>query len=205
MVRRIKTAVMVSGSGSNLQALIDAGRRGETPHVELSLVVSSKPETYALERAKQTGIEAVVVERRKYKDDIAGFEAELLPYLESNHIEFIILAGFLTVFSEEFTKKFQNRIINVHPALIPSFCGRGFYGLKVHRAALDYGVKLSGATVHYVDGVVDGGQIILQKAVAVLDGDTPEGLQRRVMEEAEWVLLPEAAELVCKKMAEEAE
>lgn len=196
---------MVSGSGSNLQALIDAKNRGEMPHVDFSLVVSSKPDTYALERARKNGIDAVVVERRKHKDDIAGFEAELLPHLESHGIEFIVLAGFLTIFSEAFTKRFENRIINVHPALIPSFCGKGFYGLRVHQAALDYGVKLSGATVHYVNGVVDGGQIILQKAVEVKDGDTPETLQRRIMEEAEWVLLPEATEIVCKKLAEETE
>ncbi len=202
MVRRVKTAVMVSGSGSNLQALIDAEKRGEMPHVDLALVVSSKPGTYALERAKQNDIPAVVVERRKYKNDVEGFEDELMPYLVEHEIEFIILAGFLTIFSESFTKRFENRIINVHPALIPSFCGKGFYGLKVHEAALQYGVKVSGATVHYANGIVDGGQIILQKAVEVTEGDTPETLQRRIMEEAEWVLLPKAAELVAKKIAE---
>ncbi|MCL2539459.1 MAG: phosphoribosylglycinamide formyltransferase [Oscillospiraceae bacterium] len=203
MPRQVKTAVMVSGSGSGLQSLIDAGKRGETPHVALSLVVSSKPESYALVRAERNGIGVAVVERKKYGADIAGFESELLPHLRAEKIEFIILAGFLTVFSKDFIDKFADRIINVHPALIPSFCGKGFYGLRVHRAAIEYGVKVSGATVHYVNETVDGGRILLQKAVEVLDEDTPESLQSRIMSEAEWELLPKAAEIVAKRIAKE--
>lgn len=203
MVRRIRTAVIVSGSGSNLQALIDANGRNETPHMEISLVVSSKRDSYALERAKQNSIPSAVVERKKYKQDILGFERELLVRLIEYEIEFIILAGFLTIFTKEFTERFNNRIINIHPALIPSFCGKGYYGLKVHKAALEYGVKVSGATVHYVNEIVDGGQIILQKAVDVLEDDTPETLQKRIMLQAEQELLPKAAEMIAKRIAEE--
>jgi len=196
---------MVSGSGSNLQALIDARAKGEIPHIELSLVVSSKQGSYALERAGQNGIDAVVVERRRYKDDIEGFERELLSHLAPRGIEFIVLAGFLTIFSKPFIDRYKDRIINVHPALIPSFCGKGFYGIRVHQAALEYGVKLSGATVHYVDETVDGGPIIMQKAVSVKEGDTPQTLQRRIMEEAEWVLLPKAAEFAAARIVKERE
>jgi len=203
MLRRVKTAVMVSGSGSNLQALIDAGKRGDTPHLDIALVISSKKESYALKRAEQNSIPIAVVERRKYKDDIEGFERELLPWLTRYNIEFIVLAGFLTIFSKDFTRSFPGRIINVHPALIPSFCGKGLYGIKVHKAALDCGVKVSGATVHYVNEIVDGGRIILQKAIEVMEDDTPEALQQRIMREAEWELLPRAAELVAAKIAEE--
>ena len=199
----VKTAVFVSGNGSNLQALIRAKSLGEMNHVDLALVVSSKKDSYALVRAKENNIKSVVIERRKYKDDIEGFEAELLPYLRENNIELIVLAGFLTVFSSSFISIYKDRIINVHPALIPSFCGKGFYGLRVHEAALAKGVKVSGATVHYVNEDVDGGKIILQKAVEVKENDTPESLQLRIMEQAEWVLLPKAAELVAKHIVED--
>ena len=198
----VKTAVFVSGNGSNLQALIDAKQKGGMEHVELALVVSSKSDSYALTRAEQNGIDAVVVERKKYGDDIRGFEEELLPHLISHRIEMIVLAGYLTIFSPGFISLYRNRIINIHPSLIPSFCGRKFYGLRVHEAALARGVKVSGATVHYVNEEIDGGRIILQKAVGVLDDDTPETLQRRIMEQAEWILLPEAAEITAKQIWE---
>ena len=194
----IRIAVLVSGGGTNLQALIDAQARGEIPHGQLSLVVSSKPEVYALTRAAQAGIPHATVPRRGRSQE--EFEQDLLTVLADHDIELVVLAGFLSILSENFVKRYPERIINVHPSLIPSFCGAGYYGLRVHEAALDYGVKLTGATVHYVNEVPDGGAILLQKAVPVLEGDTPETLQRRVMEQAEWLLLPQAAELVSQKL-----
>ncbi len=193
MKRKARIAVLVSGGGTNLQALIDAEKRGELPNGEIVLVVGSREGIYALTRAEQAGIHHTVV----HKD-----EEKLISVLEENDIDLIILAGFLTILSERFTKRFADRIINIHPSLIPSFCGKGFYGLKVHEAALSYGVKVTGATVHLVNEVPDGGRILLQKAVDILPEDTPETLQRRVMEQAEWKLLPAAAELMSKEIVE---
>ncbi len=190
---RTRICVLVSGGGTNLQALIDAEKRGELPDGELALVVSNRKSAYALERAKNAGIPA----KWLGKD---GFEENLEKLLREEKIEMIILAGFLRILSRSFTEKWPRRILNIHPSLIPSFCGEGFYGLKVHEAVLEYGVKLTGATVHYVNEIPDGGEIILQKAVEVLPGDTPEILQRRVMEEAEWKLLPRAAEITAKEI-----
>ncbi|MBR3579583.1 MAG: phosphoribosylglycinamide formyltransferase [Lachnospiraceae bacterium] len=198
---KTKIAVLVSGGGTNLQALIDAEKAGKIPHGEIALVVASKPGVFALERAAKAGIKSVVVERKKYPDK-PSFEADLKKTLDENGIQMIILAGFMLVLSADFVKQYPDRIINVHPALIPSFCGDGFYGLHVHEAVLNYGVKVTGATVHFVNEVTDGGKIILQKAVDVLDGDTPETLQKRVMEQAEWIILPQAAEIVAKKLSE---
>ncbi len=195
--RKVKIAVLVSGGGTNLQALIDAERSGIIKSGKIELVVSSKPDAYALTRATDAGIKTAVAERKKLGTQEA-FEAKILEALEKNGIEVIILAGFMSILSEGFVKRYPKRIINVHPALIPSFCGEGFYGLRVHEAALAYGVKLTGATVHFVNEIADGGEIIAQKAVAVRKNDTPEILQRRVMERAEWKLLPKAAESVCK-------
>jgi phosphoribosylglycinamide formyltransferase-1 len=198
---KTKIAVLVSGGGTNLQALIDAEKAGNIPHGEIALVVASKPGVFALERAAKAGIPSGVVERKSYPDK-ASFEAALLDVLEQHGIQMIVLAGFMLVLSADFIRHFENRMINVHPALIPSFCGDGFYGLHVHEAALNYGVKVTGATVHFVNEVTDGGKIILQKAVDVLDGDTPEVLQKRVMEQAEWIILPQAAEIVAKQLSE---
>lgn len=198
---KTKIAVLVSGGGTNLQALIDAEKAGKIPHGEIALVVASKPGVFALERAAKAGIPSGVVERKSYPDK-ASFEAALLDVLEQHGIQMIVLAGFMLVLSADFIRHFENRMINVHPALIPSFCGDGFYGLHVHEAALNYGVKVTGATVHFVNEVTDGGKIILQKAVDVLDGDTPEILQKRVMEQAEWIILPQAAEIVAKQLSE---
>ena len=198
----IQIAVFVSGGGTNLQALIDAEQAGKIHSGHLALVVASKPGVYALERAEKAGIPSVVVSRK----GCAGqdeFEAQILAALEEHHIDMIVLAGFLSILSADFTRRWPNRILNVHPALIPSFCGKGYYGLKVHEAALAYGVKVTGATVHYVNEIPDGGQILLQKAVEILPGDTPETLQRRVMEQAEWILLPQATELVAERLSRE--
>ena len=194
MKKRI--AVLVSGGGTNLQALIDAEEAGKIPHGEIAMVISNNPNAYALERAKQHGIPAAVVSKKECGSQ-AAFEAEIQAVLERNGTDIIILAGFMCILSESFTSKWPKRILNVHPSLIPSFCGEGFYGLRVHQAALDYGVKVTGATVHFVNEIPDGGEIIAQKAVCIEDGDTPEILQRRVMEQAEWILLPQAAEKVC--------
>ena len=196
---KTRIAVLVSGGGTNLQALIDAANRGELPHGELSLVVSNNAGAYALERAKNAGIPAALCVRAK-GESRADFEARLIGVLETNGIQMLVLAGFMAILSADFVKRWPDRIINVHPSLIPSFCGEGFYGLRVHRAALDYGVKVTGATVHYVNEIPDGGRIIAQKAVDILPGDTPETLQRRVMEQAEWILLPRAAESVAKEL-----
>ena len=196
-----KIAVLVSGGGTNLQALIDAQRDGIIKSGHIELVISNVAGAYALERAKNAGIEALTLRKRDLGGQ-EGFERALQEALEAHGIELIILAGFMSILSGEFTSKWPERIINVHPALIPSFCGKGFYGLKVHKAALSYGVKVTGATVHFVNEVPDGGRIIDQRAVYVKDGDTPEVLQRRVMEEAEWVILPRAAEKVSKEIME---
>ena len=195
-----RIAVLVSGGGTNLQALIDARNRGELPHGELALVVSNNKDAYALERAVKAGIPTAVCLREK-GEDREVFEARLAAILQANDIDMLILAGFMAILSSIFVSRDPDRIINVHPSLIPSFCGEGFYGLRVHRAALDYGVKVTGATVHFVNEIPDGGRIICQKAVDILPGDTPENLQRRVMEQAEWVLLPRAAELVAQQLA----
>jgi len=190
---RTRIAVFVSGGGTNLQALIDAAARGDLPSGELALVLSSSEKAYALERAKAAGIPACVVPSKAPEH-----EAKILAQLEAHQIDMIVLAGYMSILSEDFTKRFPNRILNVHPSLIPAFCGKGYYGLRVHEEALRRGVKVTGATVHFVNEIPDGGEIILQKAVEVLPGDTPETLQRRVMEQAEWILLPQAAELVSK-------
>jgi len=193
----VKIAVLVSGGGTNLQALIDARGRNELGGGELSLVVSSKAGVGALERAEKAGIKTVTIERKKYADG-AAFDSALAAALHENGIGLVVLAGFLCVLGPQVLKSFENKIINVHPSLIPAFCGKGFYGLRVHQAALEYGVKVTGATVHFVTEVVDGGKIILQKAVDVLPDDTPESLQQRVMREAEWELLPKAVAQVCR-------
>ena len=193
-----KIAVLVSGGGTNLQALIDA-QGSVLRSGKISLVISNVAGAYALERAKQAGIATEVVIKKECGSQVA-FEDRLMALLSAHGIDVIVLAGFMTILTEHFTSKYPNRIINVHPSLIPSFCGEGFYGLRVHQAALDYGVKVTGATVHFVNEVCDGGQIIAQKAVPVLDGDTPDVLQRRVMEQAEWILLPQAAETVCASL-----
>ncbi len=192
-----KIGVLVSGGGTNLQALIDAEAEGRLGNGKISLVISSKPEVYALERAAKANIEAIVLARREY-DSISEYSEALADALSEREIDLVVLAGFLTIIDEKMYERFAGRIINVHPALIPSFCGKGYYGLRVHEAALEKGVKLSGATVHIVTPECDGGPIILQKAVEVKDGDTPETLQRRIMEEAEWKILPEAVRLFCE-------
>ena len=197
-----KIAVLVSGGGTNLQALIDAQKSGTLHSGKIVLVISSKPGVYALERAAKAGIESAVADKKSLGGQ-AAFEEEITRLLEEHEIELIVLAGFMSILSADFTSKYDGRIINVHPSLIPSFCGKGAYGLHVHEMALDYGVKVTGATVHYVNEIPDGGKIILQKAVYVEDGDTPEILQKRVMEQAEWVILPKAAELVSAKIAAE--
>ncbi len=201
-MNKTKIAVLVSGGGTNLQALIDAQANGIIKYGEIGLVISSKEGAYALERAAAAGIPTAVCNRRSFECK-ADFDAALLSLLEDFGAELIVLAGFMCILGKDFTDRYPERIINIHPALIPSFCGEGFYGLRVHEAALSYGVKLTGATVHFVNEVADGGKIIMQKAVEVKEGDTPEILQRRVMEEAEWIILPEAVELVSKKIAEE--
>ncbi|WP_457942194.1 phosphoribosylglycinamide formyltransferase [Caproiciproducens sp. LBM24188] len=193
----LKIAVLVSGGGTNLQALIDAQNNGKLPGGVLSLVISSKKDAYALERAKKAGIPTKVLLRRDYSTQ-QDYDEALLALLDQNQIGLIILAGFMTIISETVIRRYENQIINIHPSLIPSFCGPGYYGLKVHEAALRRGVKVTGATVHFVNEVCDGGPIILQKAVEILPGDTPETLQRRVMEQAEWQLLPKAAALFCQ-------
>ena len=192
-----RIAVLVSGGGTNLQALIDAEKRGELGSGEISLVISSKPDVYALERAKNNGIKSIVLARKEY-DNIAAYSKALADTLENAKIDLVVLAGFLTIIDEQVYERFPNRILNVHPALIPSFCGKGFYGLHVHEAALEKGVKLSGATVHIVTPECDAGPIVLQKAVEVKQDDTPESLQKRIMEEAEWIILPKAVRLFCE-------
>ena len=199
MKKRI--AVLVSGGGTNLQALLDAEAAGKIPHGEIALVISNNPGAYALERARLAGVPGAVITKKECGSQEA-FEAQIQAVLERNGTDLIILAGFMCILSENFTSKWPKRILNVHPSLIPSFCGEGFYGLRVHEAALSYGVKVTGATVHFVNEIPDGGEIIAQKAVYIEDGDTPEILQKRVMEQAEWILLPQAAEMVCASMEE---
>lgn len=197
---KARIAVLVSGGGTNLQALIDAQKSGIINSGEITLVISNKPDAYALKRAENAGIKTAVIEKN---GDRADFEANIIKALNDNKTDIIVLAGFMCILSENFTKTFENRILNVHPSLIPSFCGEGFYGLRVHKAALDYGVKVTGATVHFVNEIPDGGKIILQKAVNIEDGDTPETLQKRVMQEAEWIILPKAVEIVSQKYIKE--
>ena len=193
----VKIAVLVSGGGTNLQALIDAQHRGEIIGGEITAVIASKPGVYALERAEKAGIPTYVVARKDY-DSSQAMTIALVDKLKSLGIDLVVLAGFMTIITEEMVAAYPNAILNVHPALIPSFCGQGYYGLHVHEKALEYGVKLSGATVHFVSEECDGGPIVLQKAVAVADDDTPETLQRRIMEQAEWVILPQAVSLFCQ-------
>lgn len=195
MSKRI--VVLVSGGGTNLQALLDAESRGEITGGQITAVISSTPGAFALERAAKAGVAGYVVNRKDY-DSREAFTGALLQKLEDLHADLIVLAGFLYILSPAFIDRYENRIINIHPALIPSFCGSGFYGLKVHEKALEYGVKLTGATVHFVSAEADAGPIILQKAVAIEEGDTPEVLQKRVMEQAEWKILPEAVSLFCQ-------
>ena len=199
-----KIAVLVSGGGTNLQALIDAEKSGIIKSGKIELVISNKPGAYALIRAENAGIKTAVISNKEYSTREA-FEADVKSVLKENGIELIILAGFMCILTESFTSSYPKRIINVHPSLIPSFCGEGFYGLRVHEAALAYGVKVTGATVHFVNEIPDGGQIILQRAVYIEPQDTPETLQKRVMQEAEWNILPEAAELVSKEIKEKGE
>ena len=200
MNNKVNIAVLVSGGGTNLQALINAQKSGILKSGEIKLVVSSNKNAYALKRAENAGIKTAVCERKGFSQK--EFENNILNALEKEKIEVIVLAGFMSILSAEFVKRYPERIINVHPSLIPSFCGEGFYGLRVHKAALDYGVKVTGATVHFVNEIPDGGRIIMQKPVEIKENDTPETLQKRVMENAEWIILPAAAEKVCKEIKE---
>ena len=195
----MRIAVLVSGSGTNLQALLDAEARGEIPHGKISLVLSSRSEAFALERAKNHGVPTLIVKKRDFstQDD---YDAAIIKALEGAKIDFIVLAGFMQILGPKMIRRYPRRIINVHPSLIPAFCGPGFYGLKVHEEALAYGVKVSGATVHYVSEIVDGGEIISQKAIDILPDDTAESLQKRIMEKAEWILLPRACEQACQEL-----
>jgi len=199
---KAKIAVFVSGGGTNLQALIDAQKSGIIESGEIVLVISNSAGAYALERAANAGIKSEVVLKKELGSQEA-FEARLVEVLEENQIDMIVLAGFMSILSGDFTDRYPNRIINVHPSLIPSFCGKGFYGLRVHEEALKYGVKVTGATVHFVNEIPDGGQIIMQKAVEIQEGDTPEVLQKRVMEQAEWIILPQSAEKICREILRE--
>lgn len=199
MQTKAKIAVLVSGGGTNLQALIDAERTGIIKSGEITLVISNKEGAFALERAKRAGIRTQTVLKKNFSSSLE-FENALIRLLEENGIDLIILAGFMSILSEKFTSRFEKRIINVHPSLIPSFCGEGYYGLKVHEAALKKGVKVTGATVHFVNEIPDGGEIIMQKAVDVFPGDTPETLQKRVMKQAEWIILPASAEKVSQEL-----
>ncbi|MBQ7688770.1 MAG: phosphoribosylglycinamide formyltransferase [Clostridia bacterium] len=202
MEDKVKIAVLVSGGGTNLQALLDAQKSGALHSGGIALVVSNKENAYALTRAKNAGVPTAVLSKSAYPTQKA-FEDALCSLLEENDIGLVILAGFLRILSADFTRRYDKRILNVHPSLIPSFCGEGFYGLRVHEAALQRGVKVTGATVHFVNEIPDGGEILLQKAVEILPGDTPEILQKRVMEQAEWILLPQAAEQVSAALAKQ--
>ena len=197
-MKKARIAVLVSGGGTNLQALIDAEAAGIISSGEITLVISNKADAYALERASKAGIRTETVLKKETPD----FEGRLIELLDGDGIDLIVLAGFMSILSERFTNHYKDRIINVHPSLIPSFCGEGFYGLRVHEAALGYGVKVTGATVHFVNEIPDGGRIIMQKAVDIEPDDTPETLQKRVMEQAEWIILPQSAEKVCKEILE---
>lgn len=203
-MKKINIAVFVSGGGTNLQALIDAEKSGIIQSGSIRLVVASNENAYALTRARDNGIPAVCVSKKAY-GSAAAVEDRLTRLMREYHIDLIVLAGYLSILGENFVKNFDHRILNIHPSLIPSFCGKGFYGLKVHEAALARGVKVTGATVHFVNEIPDGGDIVLQKAVPVLEGDTPEILQRRVMEQAEWILLPQAVETVSQQLSKEGE
>lgn len=203
-MKKTKIAVFCSGGGTNLQALIDAQKSGVIKSGEIRLVLANNPSAYALTRAQNAGVPTAIVTKKQLGSQEA-FESEIKRILEENGIELIVLAGFMSILSESFTSSYSNRIINVHPSLIPSFCGKGFYGLHVHEAALGYGVKVTGATVHFVNEIPDGGRIILQKSVKVHKGDTPETLQKRVMQQAEWKILPKACELVAKEIAKQGE
>ena len=204
MLNKARIAVLVSGGGTNLQAIIDAQKSGIIKSGEVVLVISNKKDAYALERAEKEGIESLVFVKKELGSQRA-FEDAMIEAIDNAGIDLIVLAGFLSILSEDFTRHYEKRIINVHPSLIPSFCGAGYYGLHVHEAALERGVKVTGATVHYVNEIPDGGEIIAQKAVAVEKGDTPETLQRRVMEQAEWILLPRAAAMAAQRIAKERE
>ncbi len=204
MGRRVNIAVLVSGGGTNLQAILDAQANGILKNGAVAVVISSRADAYALERAKKAGVPGVAVERKALGSQ-AAFEAGILEQIKKYDAEVLILAGFMSILSEDFTKRFPERILNVHPSLIPSFCGKGYYGLAVHEAALARGVKVTGATVHFVNEIPDGGRILLQKAVDILEDDTPESQQRRVMKQAEWILLPRAAEMVCETIIKETE
>ena len=195
---KARIAVLVSGGGTNLQALLDAQMKGILKSGQICLVISNNPNAYALERAKNAGVESKVVTKKEVGSQNA-FEQKIIDLLEEKQIDIIVLAGYMSILSENFTGRYPERILNVHPSLIPSFCGAGFYGLKVHEEALRYGVKVTGATVHFVNEIPDGGKIILQKSVVIRKGDTPEVLQKRVMEQAEWKILPRAVEMVSKK------
>ena len=197
--KKARIAVLVSGGGTNLQAIIDAQKSGIIHSGEVVLVISNNKNAYALTRAESNGIKAVYISKKETNSQEA-FESELIKAIEENEIDLIVLAGFMSILSEGFTSRYPKRIINVHPALIPSFCGKGYYGLKVHEAALEKGVKVTGATVHFVNEIPDGGEIIAQKAVEVMDGDTPETLQKRVMEQAEWIILPQSVEMICARI-----
>ena len=199
MKKKARIAVLVSGGGTNLQAILDAAGRGDLSDGEVTLVISDRAGAYALERATMAGIPSVEINKKACGGQKA-FEEKLLAALEENRTDLIVLAGFLSILTEDFTARYPRRIINVHPSLIPSFCGAGYYGLKVHEAALGRGVKVTGATVHFVNEIPDGGEIIAQKAVRIEPGDTPEILQRRVMEQAEWVILPQSVEKICKEI-----
>lgn len=199
---KTRIAVLVSGGGTNLQALIDACNGGSISSGSIELVIASNRKAYALERAAKAGIKTAVASKKELGSQ-QKFEEELKRLLTENNIDLIVMAGFMSILTKNFTDEYPGKIINIHPSLIPSFCGKGFYGLHVHEAALEYGVKVTGATVHYVNEIPDGGRIIMQKAVEVKSGDTPETLQRRVMEEAEWKILPQAVELISKKISEE--
>ena len=197
MTEKTKIAVLVSGGGTNLQALIDAQNKKIIESGYIALVISNNPDAYALQRAAKAGIKTAVISKKEYG---TAFESKIIETLKNEAIDLIVLAGFMCILSEDFTKTFDKRIINVHPSLIPSFCGEGYYGLRVHEAALSYGVKVTGATVHYVNKIPDGGEIILQKAVDIEPDDTPQTLQKRVMEQAEWIILPRACEIVSKRL-----
>ncbi len=199
MGRKARIAVLVSGGGTNLQAILDAAGRGEIPNGEVTLVISDRAGAYALERAEKAGIPSMEINRKACGGQ-QPFEEKLMTVLEENRTDLIVLAGFLSILTERFTTRYSRRIINVHPSLIPSFCGAGYYGLKVHEAALSRGVKVTGATVHFVNEIPDGGEIIAQKAVEVQSGDTPETLQRRVMEQAEWIILPRSVEAISREL-----
>lgn len=202
MLNKTRIAVLVSGGGTNLQAIIDAQKSGKIKHGEVVLVVSNNPKAFAIQRAEQNGIKNLIINKSALNSH-QEFEFLLCQALDENNIDMIVLAGFMSILSENFTSRYAKKIINVHPSLIPSFCGKGYYGISVHEAALRYGVKVTGATVHYVNEIPDGGEIIMQKAVKVLKNDSPQSLQARVMKQAEWVILPKAVEEVSKRILKE--